>query len=208
MVQKSKQCFSLILVILVAGVVITAKFWLDSRGASLTLNPAHTRAKGNPHAAIKIEEYIDFQCPACAEGAKLLRIYLEQHPKDLYVQLRFFPLYNMHRHAMMSTRYAQCASVQGRFWPFHDLLIDQQQQWEKLADARPVFDSMAQSVGIDIAKLQKCIEEEKTEDVIVKEQAEGRKKGVKSTPTYFVDSQMIVGKDALKKFLDERFSQK
>lgn len=66
------------------------------------------RIKGEANAPIKITEFTDFQCPSCAQGSKYLKKFMEGHPKAVHLEMKYYPL-NMHRHAFMSARYAECA---------------------------------------------------------------------------------------------------
>ena len=62
----------LVIVVLVAG----TKILLAPPKTEINLQMA--RAEGNPQAKVRIVEFIDFQCPACAFGIKYL--------KDLFCQ--------------------------------------------------------------------------------------------------------------------------
>jgi len=158
------------------------------------------RAKGNPQARVKIIEYLDFQCPACAYGIKLLKTYFDQHPNDIYIQMRYFPLTNMHHHAMTSALYSECAARQGKFWALDDLMIPQQAQWAQLISPDPVFQSMAQQAGLDINQLNACLASDDARKVINDEKSVGQSLGISSTPTYFINGKMVVG---AKSMMDE-----
>jgi len=119
------------------------------------------------------------------------------------MQLKYFPLRN-HAHGLQSARYAECASRQGKFWPFHDYLIDRQANWRRLSDATPAFDLMAREVGLDLEVLGQCLADEKTTTSIMKDKKEGDILGVKSTPTYYINGTMVVGTDSLKQELAKR----
>jgi protein-disulfide isomerase len=110
----NKMQSTLVIVLVLVGLVAGAKIYLAPKKAEINIQMA--RAKGNPQARVKIVEFVDFQCPACAYGLKFLRTFIEQHPNDVYVQVRYFPLTNMHHHAMISALYSECAARQGKFW--------------------------------------------------------------------------------------------
>ncbi len=143
------------------------------------------RVKGNPQTPVKIVEFIDFQCPSCAHGSKILKKFMAENPMTIQLELKYYPL-NMHRHAFLSAYYAECAAHQGRFWSFEDLLIERQDQWSKLYDAKPYFDILAKDVGLNSGQLNACLKDPKVESIILAEREEGKKLGVQSTPTYFI----------------------
>src|SRR5271154_3664740 len=103
----NKLVSTLLILFVFAGLIVGAKIYLAPKAAPVNLQEA--RAKGNPNARVKIVEFIDFQCPACAYGVTYLKKFFEDHPNDLYIQVRYFPLTNMHHHAMTSALYSECA---------------------------------------------------------------------------------------------------
>src|SRR3990167_7020996 len=131
--KVSKKSLTLYLIVAVILIVSGIKFFIDSSRGDLKKG-AMTRFKGNPSAPLHIVEFIDFQCPACAYGVKYLKQVMGDHPDLIYLQMKYFPL-TMHKHSMLSARYAQCAASQGAFWPFEDLMIERQGQWQGLVDA-------------------------------------------------------------------------
>ena len=71
-------------------------------------------------------EYSDFQCPACAKYAALLAKTQQEHPHDIRIVYRDFPLITLNDKAAISTQAAEAASRQGKFWEMHDLLFEKQ----------------------------------------------------------------------------------
>ena len=65
----------------------------------------------------------------------------------------------MHKHAILASQYAECSATQGKFWPFHDIIIVRQPQWSKLADAKPAFDIMVNDADVDKAQLDQCLDD-------------------------------------------------
>ena len=165
------------------------------------------RKKGNPDADLKIIEYMDFQCGACAKGAIIINSYLKDNPDKISMEMNHFPL-RFHKHGFLSSRYAECASRQGKFWPYHDLLIKRQRQWSKLLNPVPVFESFAKESGIYMDEFKMCLEDETVDARIVEIKAEGKARGVKATPTYFINGEMVVGVKSLIKELFEYFGKK
>ena len=201
--NMNKLQSTLLIILILAGLVAGGKIILAPRKAPVNLQMA--RAKGNPDARVKIVEFIDFQCPACAYGVTYLKTFFEQHPNDLYIQVRYFPLTTMHHHAMISALYSECASRQGKFWALEDLIIPQQSQWAQLISPDPVFQSMAQQVGMDINQLNACLASDEARKVINDEKSLGQSLGITSTPTYFINNKMVVGAKSLQDELKTYF---
>jgi len=189
MAKPNKKSSALLIIAAAIAAVFIVKYALQS---SAGLTKENARAKGNPKAAVQITEFLDFQCPACALGAKQIKEYMEQNPDKFYVQLKYFPL-RMHEHAYTAARYAQCSARQGKFWPFHDLAFERQDDWKKLTVAEPAFREMVREIGLDIPALNVCLQDETVNEAILADKDEGRELGVRSTPTYFINGKMIVG---------------
>lgn len=194
MQQKNKQIVSVIIVVVCVALVLGIKYYQENRPVSVLSG----RFKGNPNAQVKIVEYIDFQCPACAAGSKYLQERMKKDPNGIYLEMRYFPL-AMHSHAFLSSRFAECASNQNKFWEFHDKLIDAQNEWSKQINAFPAFELMAQELNLDMNKLNMCLADSKVDQIINQHKENGQKSGVKSTPTYFVNNKMVVGHKDLQK---------
>ena len=198
----NKKQLTFLIIFILAAVVVGGRVFLISKHVKINLQEA--RAKGNSQSRIKIVEFIDFQCPACAYGVKYLKTAFEEHPNDIYLQVKYFPLTNMHHHAMISALFSECAARQGKFWALDDLMIPQQQQWAQLINPQPVFQAMASQVGMNLDQLKVCLEADETRKVINDEKSLGQSLGIASTPTYFINGKMVVGtkllEDQIKNF--------
>ena len=194
---------TLVIVLALVGLIAVTKIVLAPKKMEINLQMA--RAKGNPQARVKIVEFIDFQCPACAFGIKYLKTFFDQHPNDIYLQVRYFPLTNMHHHAMISALYSECAARQGKFWALDDLMIPQQSQWAQLISPEPVFKAMASQVGMNIDQLNACLVSDDARKVINDEKSLGQSLGISSTPTYFINNKMVVGTKSLQEELKTYF---
>lgn len=155
-----------------------------------------SRVKGDENAPIKIVEFIDFQCPACAGGAEYLKEKIKEYPAAIRVEVKHYPL-QMHQHGFLSSRYVECATRQGKFWDFQDLLLARQSNWARLFAAKPAFERIADETHLDKKSLKACLADETVDEAIEKDRKEGKALGVRSTPTYFVNGEMAVGKKSL-----------
>ncbi len=162
------------------------------------------RIKGSSEAPLKIVEFLDYQCPSCAQASQTLNAYLRKYPDDIYVEARYFPL-KAHQHAVKAASFAECASRQKRFWSYHDRLFQRQEEWRALADPEPVFWEIAREMNLDGDPLRSCLEDPATASHILRDKAEGDARGVRSTPTFFVNGEMIVGHAGLVKRLSSHF---
>ena len=199
MKKLSKKGLTIVIVLACLGMVFGAKAFFQASSGE-TSPGDKGKVKGHAKAPVKITEFIDFQCPACAAGAMYLKSEMKKHPQSIRLELKHYPL-PMHRHGVTSSQYAECALEQEKFWPFHDLLIERQGNWKRLDDAQPAFLQIAKDAALDIEDLQLCLKKGDVNALIEKDMAEGKTLGVRSTPTYFVNGVKIVGKKSLEEEL-------
>ncbi len=205
MSQHSKIKVTFLVIVCSLAVVFGVKlFWgIMPQGAR---SDGEMRAKGSKTAPIHVTEFIDLQCPACARGAEYLGRVTAEHPDAIRLDLKYFPLPS-HRHGFLAARYAECAARQGKFWPFHDALIARQPNWSRLMDAAPAFALIAQEVALDPSRLSACLNDKSVDAIIQQSHLEGERRGVKSTPTYYVNGKMIVGVQSLEPELDRLLAE-
>ncbi len=200
----TKGYLALLVIVLSVAAIWAAKFTL------ILLRPksfetALARTKGDPNAQVQITEYLDFQCPACAKGSLFLSKMISDNPGQIFLQVKYYPLENMHKHAIRSARYAECAARQGKFWPFHDLLFAQQARWKELINPEPAFQQIAMDTQLDFNWLNQCLSDDGVRETIMKEKKEGAASGISSTPTYFINGKMVVGPKLLEEELKKHF---
>src|SRR5438105_11520846 len=81
---------------------------------------------GASHAPVTVVEYGDFECPNCKQAAPAVKLILERFAGRIRLVWRHFPLEEVHPHALLAAEAAEAAGEQGKFWPMHDLLFENQ----------------------------------------------------------------------------------
>ena len=189
--------------------IFLLRIFIGYYGEFSSFSSKEFRTKGNPETAtFKVVEFIDFQCPSCAKGAALLESYRKKHPKQISVEVKYFPL-KIHAHAWKAALYAECAGRQGKFWQFHDAILNQQDKWKHLPDAEPFFRATIRSLRLNNEKVEACLlnDHSTLNTTIMNDITEGRVHQIKSTPTYFINDERVVGFKALIKKLTETFGE-
>jgi len=197
--RLTKENTTFLLIIILVMTVQTARFvkaWKQGQGTPVTGGP---KSKGNPRASIKVVEYSDFQCSACSFGAKSLSGFFHQFPDKLFVEFRHFPLPRIHKNATRIAVGSQCAAQQGKFWLYHDKVFERQKVLMKTIRLDGMIMEVAQEIGLDQKKFSACMADPQTEIDVLEEKKEGVVKGVKATPTFFINGDMVLGATAMKK---------
>ena len=137
----------------------------------------------------------DFQCPFCRQWhEESYREFMQEYVRSGKVKVAYinFPL-GQHQNAVPSAQAAMCASVQNKFWQYHDALFDSQKRWEEMPEPRPVLDSIAKAVGVDFAEWKKCVDSDRMLPLIFADRDRAAAAGVRSTPSFLVGGQIIAG---------------
>ena len=174
-----------------------------------TSGPPQPYVIGKADAPVKIEEFADFECPACGRFATITEPDVNKRLIDAGVaNLTYydFPL-PQHLNSQSASNAAACADEQGKFWPMHDQLFAEQDQWnmEATNNPKPKFVSYAAAIGLDAAKFEACYDAKKFQKRIDANLAEGLRRHVNSTPTFVIGGKMYataISYDELKAIVD------
>lgn len=162
--------------------------------------------RGNPDAPVVIEEFSDYQCPFCSRFfSETLTELDENEIAGGQVVLIFydFPLTNIHPQAMAAANAARCAGEQGAaaYWDMHDRLFANPGQWS-IENANAVFADYGQDLGLETEPFNECLASEKHGAAIQADLDLGLARGVRSTPSFFINDQPLVGAQPLPVFTD------
>src|SRR6185503_12397734 len=145
-------------------------------------------ARGPVDAPVTIVEFSDFQCPYCSRATATLKKLETAYPGKIRLVYRDFPLVQIHPNAARAAEAAACANEQGKFWPMHDVMFENQ---DKLGEAD--LKQSAAALGLDAAKFDQCLESGRYTGQWKKDAAEGEQYGVSSTPAFFINGRLVVG---------------
>ena len=160
---------------------------MTARATSTPVDMVTTTSRAtlnNGHPTVALVEFADYQCPYCerfeSETVQRIRSEFVDTGRVAYV-FRHFPLDTIHTNARHASEIAECAARQNQFWPVHSYLFSV----KGLTDDATVFGGGALA-GIDEHLLQNCVERGGGRDGVQTDATEGRRLGVKGTPTIFI----------------------
>lgn len=168
------------------------------RAPEIEFNFEGAASWGSDNAPVTIVEYSDFQCPFCrrADDTVVKELKKKFGKNKIRVVFKHFPL-SIHREAKPASIASMCVHEQNndKFWKYHDLLFENQR---KLGDED--LKSYAKKVGVDMKKFEECYSSKKYDALVQADFDEGVKLGVNSTPSFFVNSQPILGARPVEEF--------
>ncbi len=152
-----------------------------------------SHVRGVDTAAVTIEEWADFQCPACGQFARatepqLLSSYIAKGQ----VKLVFRHFAFLGPESQWAAEAAECADEQGKFWEFHDRLYASQAGENRGAFSKDNLKRIGDALGLG-QSFAACVDSGRYAQQVRDEMNVGTGKGVKATPTLFVGDRKIEG---------------
>lgn len=145
---------------------------------------------GPDTAAVRIVEFADLQCPACARTAPFLKQANAEYGDRIQIVYRHFPLPS-HSFAMPAARAAEAANAQGKFWEMAELMFADQSRWSTSLNPDSIFVEYATSLGLDLAKFQADRDNQDLIDHIRRDAGDGEALQVNATPTLYLNGQPL-----------------
>jgi protein-disulfide isomerase len=154
---------------------------------------------GNPQANITIIEFSDFQCPACAMGEPVIESLLQEYDGKIAVYYRNYPLISIHENAFIASQAAQAANEQGRFWEYHDLLFENQNNLDKES-----LQGYAEQLGLNMTEFNRAFDG-KFDSQINQDIADADKIGIRGTPSFYINGKVVGGanEEKIKQYIEE-----
>jgi protein-disulfide isomerase len=144
--------------------------------------------RGAPDARITIVAFTDFNCSYCKQASATLKQVLADYKDRVKLVFRDYPAEPDGRKAHEAAR---CAGAQGKFWEYHDVLFE---RTPKLGvDDLKAY---AKEIQLDEAAFGQCLESERYRAAVNSDIGEGRKFGIRGTPTFLINGLPLVGSHA------------
>ena len=159
------------------------------------LDGGHSR--GNASAVVTIVEFSDFECGHCANFHRSVDDVLHRYGQNVRIVFRHFPLdsecnprlsVQLHPEACLAAVASECASEQGRFWQYQDVLFNNQQRL-----GRQSLIEYAKRLGLDETRFATCLDSPAPRARVQNDVTEGAALGVDSTPTVFINGRLVKG---------------
>mgnify|MGYP001445243446 FL=1 len=189
--MKKNKCFLIIFLIL-------TQFFISSNVLSKTLKI------GNENAKITVKVFSSLTCPHCASFHKKIFEKLKVNYIDtdkVKFEHHAFPL---DLAALNAEKIVRCASTpEAKFQLLHKI-YDEQKNWAVGSDIKKINETLIK-IGVESrvekSKLKKCLENEVSQDMILKERIEAQKKfNITSTPTIYINEKKYEDKHEFKSF--------
>lgn len=153
-------------------------------------------SEGPDDAPIVIVEFSDFDCPFCTKWHNETYLPLrEEYPDQIKLVYRNFPLTSLHPNAYLAAEAAMCAGNQDRYWDYHEALFE-----SKYGSSEDAFKQYAVELSLDTAAFNECLDTREYKDFVREDMNYAMSIGVQSTPTFYINGQLVVGAQPIEVF--------
>ncbi len=152
---------------------------------------------GDAKAPVTLIEYGDYQCPFCGRMFTQVEPQLrEEYIKTGKVKMVYRNFQFLGTESTNAGASAECAKDQGKFWAYHDELYK-----AEIADGkenngnlnRNLFVDLAGKAGLGVNAFTSCYDSNKYTAQVEKDKNDAGAIGVNSTPTNYINGQMVQG---------------
>lgn len=150
---------------------------------------------GKEGAPVTIVEFSDFECPFCKKAALNLKPRLKEFEKNVAFYFFNYPLdkscnpymqRDLHEYACDAAKASLCAQAQGKFWPYHDLLFENQPKF-----SQDQLKGYAQRSNLDLKKFEECLNSEETKNKVLADIEAGKTVGLQGTPMVILNGRVF-----------------
>lgn len=156
--------------------------------------PLDPPRRGAPNGAVTVVEFADFHCSYCATSARTLRTLLKLYPTQVRLEFRHFSVSPRPRDRLAHEA-AMAAQAQGKFWEMHDLLFANPTRL-----TRDHLLEYARELDLDMAAFAEALDSRRYRQHVIRETEQGRRAGVRATPTFLINGTPVIGAQALHQF--------
>lgn len=176
---------------IIAAIMIGALLFAPRSAVPTTVainSAGDDRAIGPATAPVTIVEYADFGCTTCRawHNAGILQQVIKRYGDNVRFVWRDFPVITPD--SPKAAEAARCASDQGKFWEYHDVLYAR----------APILDvdslkTYAAQMGLDAAKFNQCLDSAQHQAEVNRDLQEALTRRFTGVPTFLINDQPLAG---------------
>jgi protein-disulfide isomerase len=176
--------------LLVLLVILSLAFGTPTASAPFV---SEGRVWGKASAPVNIEIFSDFQCPYCARADAMLHQIAPAYFDTGKAKVSYHYFAFIGNESQWAANAAECASEQGKFWQFANTLFSHQAGENAGAFTRINLKQFGSSLGLEPTAFGACVDGDKYAQTVQQDTRSGQQRGVRSTPTFFVNGRMTEG---------------
>jgi len=161
----------------------------DAAVSPLLLMRFHSPNLGASDAKVNLVEFLDPACEGCRAFYPVVKEILAEHKGRVRLWVRYV---TFHRGVDFTVKALEAARLQNKYWEALDTVFAKQDQWTRQHAAVPelVIKSLG-GIGLDMARLQKDMQNPDVERVLKQDLADAKALKVTQTPTFYVNAKPL-----------------
>lgn len=190
---------ALLVAALIGGIVFLAQQDISGiNEPSSATGPDGSQLIGDPDAPVLVEEYADFQCPACADFERRTAPVIKELVDEGKIRFAFHPIAILDRPGTSGSRdsaaAATCAAEAGAFQEYKPLLFQSQGAENDGGFEQDNLVELGRQAGLagdDFGAFEDCVRDGTYEGWITDRTGRASEEGVRGTPTVLINDQVL-----------------
>ena len=162
---------------------------VDSQRRHRAESDSRDFSMGPRDASITIVEFFDYRCPFCMAALPWVQDLLRTR-HDVRFVFKEMPLSIHGQPALESSRASIAAMPQGRYWQFHQALMNFRGDLTS-----PRIDQLARQSGIDVARMRRAMNDPAITRLINENEGLAADLGATGTPAFLINGRLVSGFD-------------
>ena len=160
-----------------------------SAGGTEFVRP-HSPSFGNSLARVTVVEWLDPECESCRVMHPIFKKIVKDYSDRVNFVVRYMPY---HHGSTFAASALEEAKELGKFEQALDVLFEKQPEWGDHHQPRPdLIPGYLAALGIPKEKLEREYLINKHGEKVLIDKQDGQRVGVRGTPTFFVNGQMVM----------------
>jgi protein-disulfide isomerase len=149
--------------------------------------PQHGATLGNPNAPLKMVEFVDLQCPFCAQYTRgVLPTLVQRYVRTDELSIEMRPLSFIGDDSVTAGKAAAAAADRNRLWQFADLVYHHQGQENTGYVTDAFITKIARAAGLDAAPIVAAAHSGTKPALLTQADQEAAQQNVSSTPSFLL----------------------
>jgi protein-disulfide isomerase/uncharacterized membrane protein len=168
--------------------------YMDQDVIEVPIGPNDPRL-GPADAPVQLVIFSDFECPSCKAQSRMLERLVQMYGDRISIVAKHYPLSsvcnraiaaNPHQNACGAAYASVAAHMQGKFWPFHDLVYHL-----KGTPSPDALSQVARATGLDLARFLNDMSSDAAKAKITEDVELGIKLKIIQTPTTYLNGRLL-----------------
>ncbi|MCB0418578.1 MAG: thioredoxin domain-containing protein, partial [Bdellovibrionales bacterium] len=144
---------------------------------------------GPSDAPVRVVEFLDPECEACAAFYPVVKMVLKDYPNQIKLIVRYLPL---HGNSAYAASILEVLRARGKFWEGLEMFFAKQPEWGDHQTPKPeLLKTYAAALGVSNEELEAALKDSMYMNHVKQDHSDARALGVRRTPTFFVNGKPL-----------------